>query len=809
MGRLGGYMIKTYFKTAWRYLMNNRVTTFISVAGLAVGICCFLLLSTYLLNELRYDTFHTKADRIVRVANHYQSANDDHSSDVAVTPTAVVPVFKQQIAEVEDGVRIYNYSDGRPATVQYGDNVFNEKSMLLADEPFFKIFSFTFLKGNAQTALSDQNSIVITASTAKKYFGTIDPMGKILKVNQRHNMVVTGVIKDVPPYSHIKFDLLGNYDITERSKTRQWDSANDYSYLLLKPGVNIKDAEKRMNAYVNTLNGDDKSGSKSWFTLEPLKSIHLYSSLKDGLEPSGSINYIYILGAVAVILLLLACINFLNLVTAKAAERAHEIGVRKVMGAQRKQLFVQFISEAGIITLFSLTIGLLLTWFSFSAFSNLTAQHLSFNTWHTSWLVGALVVLFVTVTFIAGTYPALYLSAFKPVVTMKGRGSNRNGNLRKGLVVFQFAISVFFIICTMIVGGQLHYILHRDSGIDRSQVLVLDIGGMPFDRIQAYKNVLSAQPNVISSTASYDSPVSIRGGYVITKAEGKAPDYHLSVTAIPVERSFISALGIKILHGSNFTLADEQQVNTPDNDKRRYSFIINETAAKALGWKPNEAVGKEINMGSMRAGTIKAVTKDFNFASLHQEITPVVIFAEYFWFGKLLVKTNGKDMEQTISNIQTSWKKFYPTIPFDYHFLDQEYDAMYRSEQRTGNILNVFTAVTILISCLGLFGLAVFTTKQRFKEVSIRKVMGASVGSIVKLISSDFLKLVLVSVIIASPLAWYVMNKWLLDFAYRISIPWWVFLLAGGLSIFIAFLTVSIQSVKAALLNPVKSLRSE
>ncbi|QKJ29854.1 ABC transporter permease [Mucilaginibacter mali] len=803
-------MIKTYFKTAWRYLMNNRVTTFISVTGLAVGICCFLLLATYLINELRYDKFHVNAARIVRVDNHFQSANDDHSNDVAVTPTAVVPEFKRQIAEVEDGARVYNYSDGRPVTVQYGDNVFNEKSMLLADDSFFKIFSFTFLKGNAQSAMTDPLAVVISESIAKKYFGSTDPMGKILKVNQKYNMVVSGVIADVPAYSHIKFDLMGNYDIMDRSKTRKWDSANDYSYLLLKPGISLKNAEKKMNAYADaaTSNGT-KSGYKSWFTLTPLTSIHLYSNLKDELEPSGSINYVYILSAVAVILLLLACINFLNLVTAKAAERAHEIGVRKVMGAERTQLFIQFIAEAGLITLFSLLIGIGLTWLSFSAFSNFTAQRLSFDTWQLSWLIGLLAALFVAVTFIAGTYPALYLSAFKPVVTMKGRGSNKSGNLRKGLVVFQFGISVFFIICTMIVGGQLHYIMHRNTGIDRSQVLVLDIGGMPFDKIQAYKTVLESQPNVMASTASYDSPVSIRGGYSITKAEGKSPDYRLSVTAIPVERNFINTLGIKIIQGSNFTLADEEQVNTTDDTKRRYSFIINETAARALGWKPEEAVGKAINMGDSRVGTIKAVTHDFNFASLHQEITPVVIFAEYYWFGKLLIKTSGKDMESTISNIQTSWKKFYPNVPFDYHFLDQEYDAMYRSEQRTGNILNVFTAVTIFISCLGLFGLAVFTTKQRFKEVSIRKVMGASVGSIVKLISGDFLKLVLISVLIASPLAWYVMNKWLLDFAYRINIPWWVFVLAGGLSILIAFLTVSIQSVKAALLNPVKSLRSE
>lgn len=802
-------MIKTYFKTARRYLLNNKATTFISVTGLAVGICCFLLLATYLLNEWRYDKFHVNANRIVRVGYHYKSANDNHSNDLAVTPTAVVPVFKQQIADIADGVRIYDYSGNRPATVQYGDNVFNEKRVLLADDSFFKIFSFKFIKGNAATALSIQNAVVISASTAKKYFGNNDPIGKLLKVNQTRNMLVTGVIEDVPPYSQIKFDMLGNYAIHDRSKTRKWDSANDYSYFLLKPGTNIKSVERQMAAYLNDIYKNEyKSASGPWYTLEPFTSVHLHSTLSGGLEPSGNINYIYILSVVAVILLLLACINFLNLVTAKAAERAHEIGVRKVMGAGRKQLFAQFISEAALITLFSLLLGLLLTWASFAAFSNFTAQQLGFETWHTSWLVGLLIVLFVAVTFIAGTYPALYLSAFKPITTMKGRGSNKSGNLRKGLVIFQFTVSVFFIICTLIVSSQLQYIQHMDTGINRAQVVVLDIGGMPYTKLETYKNAISAQPGVLNISASYDSPVSIGGGYSISAAEGKPSDYNLSVTAIPVEKNFVNTLGIKIIQGSSFTLTDEQQVIDTNYNNRKYSFIINEAASKALGWKPEEAVGKRIAIGS-RKGTIKAVAHDFNFASLHQEITPMVIFTEYDWFGKLLIKTSPKDIDKTLAAMKTSWKATYPGIPFDYHFLDTEFNAMYQSEQRTGNILNVFTGVTIFISCLGLFGLAVFTTRQRFKEVSIRKVMGATVGNIVALISSDFLKLVFVAVLIASPLAWLVMNKWLQDFVYRIGIHWWVFVLAGGISVFIAFITVSYQSIKAALLNPVKSLRSE
>jgi putative ABC transport system permease protein len=804
-------MIKNYLKTAWRNLVNNKVTSLISIAGLAVGIACFLLLATYLINELRYDRFNAKADRIVRLTSNYKSADDNSEKNIAVTPTAPVPVFTQEFSDIANGVRIINYSDFKPATVQYGDKLFHEKKVLLADEDFFKIFSFKFIAGSPASSLTPVGSIVITQSTAKKYFGGNNPIGKFLKLDKTNNMLVTGVIEDVPAYSQLKFDMVGSYSIMPRSKTRIWDSANDYSYLLLKPGVNPKGLEQRINSYVNTLLKEDfKSGSRSWYTLEPLTKVHLYTKTIDNLEPSGNIKYIYILGFVAIILLLLACINFLNLVTAKSIERAREIGVRKVMGALREQLFTQFITEAAIITFVSLMIGVLLAWISFPGFSNFSGHQLSFSTWNISWLSVGLFSLFIVVTLIAGTYPSLYLSAFKPVVTLKGNatGIAGGGMLRKSLVVFQFVVSVFFIISTIIAGKQLQYIQQLDTGINRSQVVVLDIGGMPFSKIQPFKEEIMQGQNVTSVSASYDSPVNVRGGYVINGADGKAGKLELSVTAVPVERNFVNTLGIRLIAGHNFTLGDEQQILPTDWAKRKYSFIINETAAKALGWKPEEAIGKRISMNG-RAGEIRAVARDFNFASLHKEITPIVIMPEYDYFGKLLIKISGNNIVNTLTNIKNTWKSFYPNVPFESHFLDQEYDEMYQTEQRTGGILMVFTVVCIFISCLGLFGLAVFSTKQRIKEVGIRKVLGASVVNIVGLISFDFLKLVLFSILIASPIAYYAMSKWLQDFVYRTHIQWWAFALAGGLAVLIAFITVGYQSVKAALANPVKSLKSE
>lgn len=801
-------MLKSYLKTAWRNILHNKTTSMISTAGLAVGIGCFLLLATYILNELSYDRFNTNADRIVRLIEHERSSDGSEKIN-AVTPTAPVPVLKQAIPGIAEGARVYDYSNYASAGVQYKDKLFNERRMLMADAPFFKIFSFKFLEGNPQTALSQVNSVVISSSIAKKYFGEEDPMGKILKVNIKSEMIVTGVIANVPESSHLKFDLLGNYAMLDRSKTRKWDSSNDHSYFLLKPGANRQAVQQQINVYTSSLINEAGSKAKSWFELEPLLKIHLYTQASGNLETGGNIKYVYILSVVAVILLLLACVNFLNLVTAKSIDRAHEIGVRKVMGALRGQLFVQFISEAGIITFASLVAGVVLAALSFPWFSRFCGHELNFQSWDAIMLVPGLFGLFIVVTLLAGTYPSLYLAAFKPVATLKGKLGEKSGgkNMRKSLVVFQFAVSVFFIISTVIAGMQLHYIQSTDTGINRSQVVVLDIGGIPFNNVKAFGNTLLQHPGVKSFTASYDSPVSIGGGYTIDQAEGIQGKVDQMVTAVPVERNFINTLGIKLVAGINFTQGDEQRALDTSANKQ-FSFILNESAVKALGWKPEQAIGKHIDMNG-RAGEIRGVTKDFNFQSLRISIAPIVIFTEYDYFGKMLIKTSGTDMVGTMQMMQATWHNFYPNKPFEAHFLDQEYEELYRTEQRTSGILIAFTLVTIFISCLGLFGLAIFSTKQRVREVGIRKVLGATVPGIVGLISWDFLKLVLVSVIIASPLAWFVMAKWLQDFVYRIHIQWWVFALSALLAVLIAFLTVAYQSVKAAVANPVKSLRSE
>ncbi|MVT09980.1 ABC transporter permease [Chitinophaga tropicalis] len=792
-------MLSNYLKSAGRILWRNKMTTFISLAGLTTGIACFLLLATYILNELRYDRFHEKAGRIVFSTFHYKSANDPEAVNASETPTALVPTFKRELVEVEDGVRVYNLSY-KNVLVKHGDRSFNEKKVLLADRSFFNIFTFRFLSGNSAIALNDPNSVVITSSTAKKYFGEEAPLGKTLTLNNKA-WQVTGVIEDVPPYSQLKFDLLGSYSSLERSKEEIWHSANDLSYFLLKPGADRSIVQDKINSYVaERFKEVIGTGNKVWFELEPLTKVHLYSQAASG----GNIKYIYILGSVAILLLLIACINFTNLMTAKSLERTQEIGVRKALGAVRRQLFWQFMIESALVTFLAMIAGILLSGVLLPYFNYFTGMELSLRSWNGWWLSVILAGLLLVITFVAGAWPAVVLAATRPVSSLYKRSGNIT--LRKVLVVFQFTVSIAFIIATIIAKRQLHFIKTKDTGLQRSQLIVLDKGGMEYDRLAYLKSELLQQPGVTGVTASYDSPVNVQGGYSLG-AEDKPADFSLSVTAIPIEKDFVSVMGVNIAEGGNFTESDVQQVLLK-GEERHYTFMLNETAAKAMGWNPAQAVGKRVNLNG-RKGTIKAVLKDFNFVSLHHTIAPIVVFPEYDYLGKIFIKTSVADARPAIAGIEKKWKEVYPDQPFEYHFLDQEYNALYRSEQRTTDVLNIFSIVTIVVSCLGLFGLAVFIAQQRTKEIGIRKILGASVAGITLLISKDFMKLVGIAVVVASPLAWYAMHRWLQDFAYRTAISWWMFLVAGVIALLIALVSVSYQAVKAAMINPVKSLRMD
>jgi putative ABC transport system permease protein len=544
--------------------------------------------------------------------------------------------------------------------------------------------------------------------------------------------------------------------------------------------------------------------------LEAFNRIHLYSNVSAGMEVSGNYKYVYILSGVGLLILIIACINFINLVTARSAVRAREVGVRKVMGAARTQVFRQYLFECGLITLAAIFVGLVIALLGFPIISNISGNTLGFGIWPSTSVILLLFALAISVTLLSGLYPAAVLSGFEPIKVLKGKvlAANSGSGLRSALVVFQFTVSILFIIGTIIANQQLHFIQNKNLGLNPSQIIVLDVGsGISAMKLEAMKNELLNNPIVKSVTASYDSPVNVQGSYTIT-ASDKPQNFQLNITAIPVEKDFVPTLGMRLLAGQNFNNTDILQATADSFALRKYAFILNESAVKALGWTTQNALGKMVNMNG-REGAVKAVAEDFHFRSLHEKIGPIAIIPEYSYFGKVMVKIAGNESTQAIELLKKNWKENFPMRPFEYHFLDQEFDEMYKAETRVSSILAVFSGITILISCLGLFALIAFISEQRTKEIGVRKVLGASVASIVMLLSKDFVKLMLIAIAIATPAAWYAMDKWLADFAYQVEMSPWTFGIVGLAAILIALFTISFQSIKAALMNPVKSLKSE
>jgi len=803
-------MIQNYFKITLRSLWKYKTNSLISITGLSIGIGCFLLLATYILHEIQYDRFQVNGDHIVRVNLFYQSG-DSEPVYVAVTPTAVAPVFSREFEEVKDAVRLYPISGSGAVSVQYQDKLLNEKKVIFADSSFFRIFPQTFLEGDASTALSQPNSVVIDESTAKKYFGDESALGKSVKIAEKYTLQVTGVTADLPSYSHIKFNWLGSYSTLPRSKNETFDAADEYTYLLLQPNANIGNLQVKVDGFVNkNLNNPQDPSSKVRLELEAFNRIHLYSKAAGSMEAPGNYKYIYILSGVSFLILLIACINFINLVTARSAVRAREVGVRKVMGADRLQLFRQYLFECGIITLTSIFVGLVIAFLGFPTLSNLTGSLLNFSVWPSYSIGIILFALAVLVTLLSGVYPAAVLSGFEPIKVLQGRVLSKSGGsgLRSFLVVSQFTVSLLFIIGTIIANQQLSYIQNKNLGINPSQIIVLDMStGISSGKLAAIKNELLNNSIVKSVTASYDSPVNVQGGYTI-KAKDKPDGFKMNITAIPVEKDFIPMLGMQLVSGENFNQTDILQATQDSSDLRKFAFILNESAVKALGWTPANAIGKEVDMNG-RQGQVKGVAKDFHFRSLHEKIGPIAIIPEYNYFGKLMVKVSADQTPKALKILEDSWKANFPLRPFEYHFLNQEFDEMYKAESRVSTILGLFSIITVLISCLGLFALVTFIAQQRTKEIGIRKVLGATAPGIVILLSKDFVKLMLVALLIASPIAWYAMHQWLQGFAYRIEIKYDVFVYAGFTAVTIALLTVSFQSVRAAMMNPVKSLKSE
>ncbi|HYF33515.1 MAG TPA: FtsX-like permease family protein [Chitinophagaceae bacterium] len=798
-------MFRNYLKTAIRNLLRNKSYAAINISGLAVGIAACLLIGIYIMQELSFDKFHTNASRIVRVTMEYNFG--DAETKTALTGTKVGPEFSRRFPEVEAYARTLKFT----RVVKYEDKSFEEEKFLYADSAFLSMFSFPLVSGNAATALNSPDKIVITRDIARKYFGSANPIGKVLRVGENRDFMVTGVTEAPPSNSQIQFDFIASFSSLNASKVEKWWEANYVTYLLLSPNAELQRLKEGVGAYMKQVSKEELKIEGSGYLayhLEPLTSVHLRSAL-DGFEPNNNITYIYILAVVAFLILCIASVNYTNLATAQSATRTAEIGIRKVMGAEKFQVFRQFIGESLLITIIAMALALLLAYVALPFFNRLSGKELETSILFEPATLLVLAVTGIVVSLAAGAYPALVLSNLRLINILKSGFSFTSGRagIRKSLIVFQFAISIFLLIATTVVLQQLHYIRNKELGYDKEHVLVLPMDNTMRSAYNELKKSFKALPQVKNVGAAYEEPTDIGWGDGITAGEG-ATAKDVTVNALPVDEDFIKTMNISIIAGSDYTYSDVLQLDTSNGGQNiRYNFMLNESAVKALGWKPEEAIGKSIAKGA--PGTIKAVIKDFHFRSFHNPITPLVVFLDYRMPQKIFVKIAGDNIPATLQQLEASWKQRVAHRPFEYHFLDEDYEALYKTEQRTAGIFSTFSLLAIVLACLGLFGLTAYAVVQRTKEIGIRKILGATIPNIVSLLSKDFLLLVIVAIVVASPLAWFAANRWLQDFTYRVNIQWWVFAVAGIIALGIALLTISFQAVKAAMSNPVKSLRTE
>ena len=805
-------MFKNYFKSAWRNLVKNKIFSFINIAGLSIGIAvCFIIL-LFVQDELSYDRFNEKADRIVRVV-FQASINGGKINEINVMPQ-VASAMKNDYPEVEEVTRIRRYGASK---VTYKDKVFKDDQFAFVDPDFFTVFTLPLLEGDAKTALLQPHTIVITKEVAKKYFDKEDPIGKTLGFNNNTELYkVTGVIDKVPANSHFHFDMFGSMTGLDEARSDSWMMSDFFTYAVLKPGVEYKKLEAKLPGMVEKYMGPQiqqsmgislsqfrTKGNDLGFALQPLTSIHLHSDTSSEFEPGGNETYVYIFGAIAVFMLLIACINFINLSTASASRRAKEVGVRKVIGSEKSQLIKQFLLESGLLVFIALLISWVLIQFAIPVFNNLSGKtlHFGFNIK----IIASFVGLGLLVSLVAGIYPAFFLSSFKPIAVLKGSvtGRNKSFGLRSSLVVFQFFISVVLIIGTLVVWQQMKFIQNKKLGYDKEQLLVLPNSYALGKNEQVFKKSLLKDPRIVSATVSSYKPA----GPSDNNNALAYPDGHdnqiMKTLEYHVDEQYIPTLGMQMASGRNFS---------KDYATDSTGMIINETAAKAFGWGLNNAVGKIIIRQNSDRGNnvpyhVVGVVKDFNFRSLHEPVTPLLMTLRPGW--GLIFKVKTADMKGLLATMKKQWDGFTADEPFTYTFMDDLYNKTYSAEQKTGTILNIFAMLTIFVACLGLFGLVTYTAEQRTKEIGIRKVLGASVVQVTQLLSKDFLKLVCIACLLAFPLSYWAMYKWLQSFAYRISIEWFVFVMAGAGALLIAMITISFQSIKAAVANPVKSLRSE
>jgi putative ABC transport system permease protein len=799
-------MIKNYLKSALRNIKRHKGYAFINIAGLAIGMACCILILMYITTELNYDRYHTNAERIFRLGLDANMGGTTVVTPISNIPSA--PTLIQGYPEVLDAARIRTVSK---RAVQYEDNVFFENGILYADSSIFKVFTFPMIKGDPNTALEPAYTVVLTEETAQRYFGNDDPMGKILKYNNQYDFTVTGIMANIPKNSHFNFDMLCSYETLydiDREAMEEWFNFRDYTYLLLTEGFDYRELEKKFPALVDKHMGDmlKALGGEIRFFLQPLTSIHLHSNLENEIRANSSITYIYIFFAIGLFILCIACINFMNLATARSSTRAKEVGMRKVVGAERKELIWQFLGESLIYSIFSMMIAILFVRLALPFVESLSGREMRLNLAEMPWLVPSFIGLVILVGLVAGSYPALFLSSFRPAHVLKGnfKAGSANSRLRSFLVVAQFIISISLIIGTGIILSQLNFMKNKSLGFEKKNTLVVEIKDRNMQQsLDSIKAEIQKIPGVLAVSSSSLVPGQepsvqpfIPEGYTEKQAQ--------LMESFRVDHDFFPTLGMEIVKGRNFSPEYGTDSST--------AAIINETAAKRYNWE--DPIGKTIRAPSDEVGkwqtyTIVGVVKDFHRTSLHSIIAPQIIGNDPSNFDTLAIKIHAENSDGTLSLLREKWKDVDPIRPFEFIYLDAMIDRLYGAEERLSDIFSSFSVFAIFIACLGLFGMASFAAEQRTKEIGIRKVLGASVPGVVVLLSKDFLKLIVVANIIAWPLAYFGMNKWLQNFAYKSGIGIWVFLYTGILAVGIALVTVSYQSIKAALLNPVDAIKYE
>ncbi|MFH6603432.1 ABC transporter permease [Maribacter algicola] len=800
-------MFKNYLIIAWRNVLKNKGLFSINLVGLALGIASCLIMMLFVVDELSYDSYNKKADQIVTVVFRAKVSGEEIKESSIMAP--VGETLKKEFPEILDATRIRNYHTPK---IIVDNQSFRKDKFAFVDANFFDVFTLPIIEGDDQNPLKEPNTAVITKAEAKKLFGASSAIGKSFRLDGKEQPFrVTGIIEEVPRNSHFHFDIFASMEGLEEAKSNSWFEGSFYTYLLLRKDTDYRNLEtkfphiieKYMGANMQHVMGmpyeEFMKENQLGFKIFPLTDIHLRAdnAVNDQLEQGGDIKYVYIFSAIALFMLLIACINFMNLSTATASKRAKEVGIRKVLGSNKNQLLYQFLSESFIATLFAMFLAAILVIISLPYYNELSGKELEVDYLGRPFVLISLFLLTLLVSLLAGSYPALFLSSFKPMTALKNKflTGNQNNGVRSGLVVFQFVISAGLILATLVVNQQMQYIQDKDIGYERDQLLVIREAHLLGKDQEVFKNEMLKNPKVASISQSAFAPagdsddsqtmISNDGQFV-----RRMPVYN-------IDEHYISTMGMELVAGRNFSRefgADSTNV------------IINETAAKILGLG-NEPLGKRITEGNNTDRTVIGVVKDFHFKSLHQPIDP--LFMLYAPYGGLIIKAKSADISELIKDANALWNSFGTDEVFGYSLMDESYKQTYVVERKMGIVLNIFAMLTILVACLGLFGLVTYTSEQRFKEIGIRKVLGSSVFEIVAMLSRDFIKLVMISFFIAFPLGYYLMDKWLEGFAYRIEIRGWIFALTALATLLVAFGTIGWKSFRAATMNPVEALKEE